>query len=197
MKRIVLTFALVPALFAQKHELGLTLGGLLSQNRGAAPNNLTLSGGTALQANYGYRFWSGNHASLLGEVHFLANAQRTVASSNRAATRDEASIYITPGIRLKLFPKSRVSPYGVIGAGFGDYEQSTTRLDGAANNAPREIVRGVFDWGGGADIRLVKFIGLRGEIRDFYTGSPAYNLPGIRGGQHNVVLGGGFVLKWN
>ena len=38
--------------------------------------------------------------------------------------------------------------------------------------------------------------GARGEIRDFYTESPAHNLPGITGGQHNVVAGGGFVLKW-
>jgi hypothetical protein len=44
--------------------------------------------------------------------------------------------------------------------------------------------------------KLWRWIGARGEIRDFYTGSPAYNLPGITGGQHNVVAGGGFVLKW-
>jgi hypothetical protein len=44
--------------------------------------------------------------------------------------------------------------------------------------------------------KLWRWIGARGEIRDFYTGSPAYNLTGITGGQHNVVAGGGFVLKW-
>ena len=45
------------------------------------------------------------------------------------------------------------------------------------------------------NVRAWKFIGLRAEIRDFYTGSPAYN-SAIRGGQHNVVAGGGIVLKF-
>ena len=52
------------------------------------------------------------------------------------------------------------------------------------------------DFGGGVGTRLWRWIGLRFEIRDFYTGSPAYNLPNLGGGQHNVVAGGGFVLKW-
>src|SRR5439155_1679027 len=67
---------------------------------------------------------------------------------------------------------------------------------GSTPNALRYIHRGAFDFGAGLDTKLRRWIGARGEIRDFYTGSPAYNLPGITGGQHNVVASGGFVLKW-
>ena len=43
---------------------------------------------------------------------------------------------------------------------------------------------------------LWRWIGLRGEIRDFYSGTPAYNISGTGAEQHNIVAGGGFVLKW-
>jgi len=54
---------------------------------------------------------------------------------------------------------------------------------------------GAFYYGGGVDLKLWKFVGLRMEIRDFYTGSPSYNAGQIHGGQHNVVAGGGLILR--
>jgi len=90
----------------------------------------------------------------------------------------------------------RISPYVALGAGYARFEQSFFRIDGRPNAAPRELNRGTVDFGGGADIKLWRWIGWRGEIRDFYSGSPAYNVPAIAGGEHNVVAGGGFVLKW-
>jgi len=181
--------------FGQKHEVGLTLGGLFPGDRGTAPNTVRLGGGTAMQANYGHRLIAGR-AAVYGEVHFLANPQRIVGSGNPASTRDVATIYVTPGIRVKLAPARPVSAYVAVGGGWAVYEQSLLRIDGAPNQAPRDIHRGAFDFGGGVDTKLWRWLGLRAEIRDFYTGSPAYNLPNLGGGQHNVVAGGGFVLKW-
>jgi len=187
----------VPIL-AQRHELGLTLGGLLSQDRGSAQSeSLTLGGGIALQANYGYALLRTRKTALYGEVHFLANPLRDVSSANRGATRDLATLYVTPGIRLKLFPNGRVSPYLAVGGGYALYEQSTELLRGGPNPAPRFLNRGAVDFGGGADVRFWRFIALRAEIRDFYTGSPAYNTRSITGGQHNVVAGGGIVLRFH
>src|SRR5882672_7984992 len=75
---------------AQKHEVGLTLGGLFRQDEGTIPNAIRLSGGTSYQANYGRRLLGGR-TSLYGEIHFLANSQRLVGSGNTAATRDVAT----------------------------------------------------------------------------------------------------------
>src|SRR5262249_21916225 len=137
---------LAPAALAQKHELGLTLGGL-------APNN-GLSAGTALQANYGYRFWNAGKFALYGDVHFLANGQRTVDSQNPAATRDVATLYVTPGVRVKLFPKANLSPFFGVGGGYALYEQSFFRIDGASNQAPRFTHRGTLVYGGGMDANV-------------------------------------------
>src|SRR5262252_4146407 len=43
------------SVFAEKHEIGLTLGGLFLQDLGTNPNAIRLGAGTALQANYGRR----------------------------------------------------------------------------------------------------------------------------------------------
>ena len=199
MRKTLLTSLLwmVPAsALAEKHELGLTLGGFFAHDRGTAPNTVRLSGGTALQANYGYRFGGSDVAALYGEVHFLANGQRVVGSGQAAATRDVATAYVTPGVRVKFVPNAPVAPYFALGGGYALYEQSLVRIDGRPNEAPRFQHRGAFDFGGGVDVRFWRWLGLRGEIRDFYSGSPAFNLGGLGGGQHNVVAGGGFAIKW-
>lgn len=181
---------------APKHEIGLTLGGLLSNDRNSPTTHLILGSGVALQANYGYRVVGGRKAALYGEVHLLANPLRDVSSSTPSLTRDVATLFVTPGVRLKLFPASGIAPYLAAGGGWALFEQSTATLAGGANPASRNVNRGAFDYGGGIDFKFWRFVGLRAEIRDFYTGSPAYNSVAISGGQHNVVAGGGLVLKF-
>lgn len=178
---------------APKHEVGLTLGGVLSQTRTSGLTQLTLHSGVALQANYGYRLLGGSKAALYGEVHLLANAQRAVTSSNSALTRDIATLFVTPGLRLKFLPDGRLAPYVAAGAGWALFEHSTLTLGGDPNPATRDVSHGAFNYGGGVDARLWKFIGLRGEVRDFYSGNPSYNVP-FETRQHNVVVSGGIVL---
>ena len=84
-------------------------------------------------------------------------------------------LYVTPGIRVKWRPATRISPYATVGGGYADYEQSLARIDGQPNQAPRELARGVFDFSAGVDARVLRFFALRGEARDLYTGSPNYN----------------------
>jgi len=187
----LLTMGVAPA---QKHEIGLTLGRISGPTRDGAAGALSLESGTALQANYGRRLAGSERFSLAAEVHLLANPQRKVASPNSGATRDVATLYLVPGLRLKLRGR-RVAPYAAIGAGYALYEQSLTQIDGSPNAAPRHIHRGAFAFGGGVDLSVWRWLGLRGEVRDFYTGNPAFNAP-VSGGQHNVVVGGGFVLSF-
>jgi hypothetical protein len=191
------SFLLVSSLaLAQNHELGLTLGRLSGPTRESSTGNLHLSSGVALQANYGYRFLQRNGFALLGEVHFLANGQRTIASSNPAATRDVATLFVTPGVRVALTRYRRFVPYVAVGGGYALYEQSFFRIDGADNQAPRFTHRGAFTFGGGVNVPIWRFLGARFEARDFYTGNPSFNAAVSSSGQHNVVIGGGILLSW-
>jgi hypothetical protein len=180
-----------------KHEIGLTLGGLLGGEKTGGAARLDLGSGVALQANYGYRLLSGSAAALYGEVHFLANPLRDVTSANQSLTRDVATLYVTPGVRVKLLPRRAIAPYVAAGAGWSLYEQSTTTLGGSTNPASRLVSHGAFDYGAGVDCKFWRFVGLRAEVRDFFTGQPAYNSASFHGGQHNVVVGGGLVLKFH
>jgi opacity protein-like surface antigen len=179
--------------FAQRHELGLTLGALFSADRSTG---LTSGSGAGFQANYGYRLTGGDRAALYLETHFLASPHRDVESSDTSATANYATLYFTPGIRVKFAPNARVSPYVAAGGGLAWYEQSREQIGGAPNSAPRNIYRGAFQFGGGVDVKVWNWMSIRAEVRDFYTGSPAYNVPDVRGGQHNVVAGGGFSLRF-
>jgi len=180
-----------------KQEIGLTLGRVLTTDRTGGATRLELGPGTALQANYGYRFVGTRLASLYGEVHFLANPLRSVTSSDKTLTKDDASLFLTPGIRVKFIPGSAIAPWVAVGAGWSLFEQSTTTLDGKPNPASRHVNHGAFNYGGGVDFKFWHFVGLRAEVRDFYAGSPAYNTAAIHGGQHNVVAGGGLVLRFH
>ena len=184
------------AAVAQKHELGLTLGRRSGPTRSSNAGDLQLSSGVGLQANYGYRVLQRRRVAFFGEVHLLANGQRTVQSRNATATRDIATLFVTPGLRVAWTGSRRFVPYATAGAGYALYEQSYFRLDGAANEAPRFTHRGAFSYGGGVNVPLWRFVGLRLEARDFYTGNPSFNAVAASAGQHNVVVGGGLVLSW-
>jgi len=181
---------------ASKQEVGLTLGGLFNRSRSNGPTRLELGPGTALQANYGYRFFERANYAVYGEVHVLANPQRQVTSIDQTLTRDVATIFLTPGVRVKFRPRNKFAPYLAAGAGYAEFEQSDYRLDGKPNQASRELSRGVINVGAGVDMKFWRFVGLRAEVRDFYSASPAYNTNAIGGGQHNVVAGGGLLLRF-
>jgi opacity protein-like surface antigen len=178
---------------AQKQELAFTLGGTTS-DLGTVPS-VRASSGKALQINYGYRILGTDAVAVSGEFHFLANPLRNVTGPS-ALTRDFASLYLTPGVRVRLNPNGRIEPFGIIGGGYALYEQSTETLGGAPNPAPRHLNRGAFTYGGGLDVKIVPWLAVRGDVRDFYTGRPALNLLTLKGGQHNVVASGGAVFLW-
>lgn len=192
---VSITGALVTPSCAQRHEIGLTLGRVLSSEQSTPGGFLDLKSGAALQANYGVRIGASGAAALFGEVHFLSSPLRDVASIQSGATRDFATLYIAPGVRVKFAPEGRFSPYLTIGGGYALYEQSTMTIGGQPNSAPRHIHRGLLQFGGGVDVGVLRWFGLRFEVRDFYTGKPALNVS-TPGGLHNVVAGGGFVLRF-
>jgi hypothetical protein len=180
----------------QAHKVGLMLGRISGPSRSSPSGELHLDSGIALQANYAYRVLQRSSFALAVEAHFLANGQREIRSTDPAVTRDVATLFLTPGLRVEFLPRGRIRPYVALGAGYALYEQSHFRIDGSSNPAPRFTHRGAVTFGGGIDVPVWRWLHARVQIRDFYTGNPSFNSD-VRGfGQHNVVAGGGFVLSW-
>jgi opacity protein-like surface antigen len=184
---------------AQSTEIGLLLGGLKTSDKSfqlPSSGELEIGTGLTFQLNYAQRLADLGVASLYFEVPFLATPSTSVTSSNFLVPRNYATIFITPGLKLKLLPGSRVSPFGAVGVGYARLTASTSLTNGQPNTAGDLAANhGAFDFGGGVDIGVIRFIALRGEVRDFLTGKPNLNVH-FRERQHNVVASGGIVLRF-
>jgi hypothetical protein len=47
--------------------------------------------------------------------------------------------------------------------------------------------------GVGLDVKILKTLSLRGQLRDFYSGVPQLNIDTGKSRQHNLFVGGGVV----
>jgi hypothetical protein len=104
-------------------------------------------------------------------------------------------VTIVAGLRLKVLPRARLSPWVALGGGYGLYEQSAKLSDGQ-NTTNKFLSRGVVAFGGGLNYRLFRFLGLRGEVRDFVSGNPNLNVALSSSTQHNVVASGGIGVRF-
>ncbi|MBK9168646.1 MAG: hypothetical protein IPM24_14415 [Bryobacterales bacterium] len=180
---------------AQKHELGFGLGAFFSGERKTVREPLAIGHGLGLQVNYGLRLIDGENVDVLLDMNLLANPVRRVDSGPPEASRDFASLYLTPGFRLKFRPRRYLSPWMAFNAGYALYEHSELTRGGDPNPAPRHLSRGALVFGAGLDAEVTRDISFRGEVRDYYSGSPVYNIPSP-GGQHNLMASGSFVFRW-
>ncbi len=184
---------------AQKQEVGLLLGGVLTGDRDISSppgGSLQISTGLTYYANYAVRLTDLKAVSIHFEVPFAATPSTDIRSSSATVPRNYASLFITPGLKFKFLPGARLSPYAAIGGGFGRFAESDFRVDNQPNTGPRGTNRGVFDYGGGVDVRFVRWLSLRGEVRDFYADTPNFNVTVSGGRQHNVLSAGGIVLHF-
>jgi opacity protein-like surface antigen len=189
------TTVLSPGAWGQAHEFGLSLGRLNSGDRGSATGPLEIGAGTALQANYARRLETSEAADLYLDLHVLGSPHRDVTSSIPTASRDFATLYVTPGFKVKFRPASRLTPYVLGGIGLAFFEQSRLDNAGEPNTAPRMLRRGVFTYGGGADLRTAPWLAFRGEYRGFLSGAPALDASQSSGAYHAWVVSGGIVFR--
>jgi hypothetical protein len=183
---------------AQSNDITLSLGGTPSQSRGfrsPTAGTAQTSADISLGANYGHRFLDAEVAALYGEIEFVALPNRSLAATTAIVPQNYASLYVTPGVRLKVLPSARLSPWVAVGGGYALYEQSA-KLSNGQNTTNKFLSRGVFDFGGGLDYKAFRLLGLRGEVRDFLSGNPNLNVALSSSTQHNVVASGGISVRF-
>src|SRR5260370_17775800 len=101
-----------------------------------------------------------------GAIH-----SRSLKPATTIVPQNYASLYVTPGLRLKVLPRGRLSPWAALGGGYALYEQSA-KLSNGQNSTTKFLSRGAFDFGGGLDYQLFRFFGFRGELRAFFYPHP-------------------------
>jgi len=146
-----ISVAAVPAK-AQNQELTFSLGGIPGQTRGleGSSGSAHISADRTFGINYAHRLIGTNFAALYAEIQFVAIPNRPVSAATAVVPQNCAALYLTPGVQLKLFPGSRLSPWAAVGGGYALYQQSA-QLSNGQNSPNKFLNRGVFDYDGGLD----------------------------------------------
>lgn len=179
--------------FAQSRaDIGLLGGWTGAGDEGPV---LQFNFGTVYEVSFAKRIFAGDRVDVAIEVPFLAANSLSIKTAGAALPREFAALSLTPGIRLMVAPRRRVSVFGAFGAGFASYEESARRADGSPNPGRQTNTTGAVSFGGGVDVRTGSWLGLRGEVREVISGARRFSIatPGERA--HQVVVTLGFVIR--
>jgi hypothetical protein len=204
MKRFLILMAIVcvsTAAVAQKADAAFVVGGSFVSDTQATFLVPSTSIASTIKTDHhifyegtlGVRLLNAKAASLHVELPVAGIPSQTLKFTNlpSAGLSDFSTLFITPGLRLKLLPVAPISPWVSFGGGWARYS-----LSGTSNS------KGAIQYGGGLDFKLAPLIGLRAEVRDFVTGDPNFGLASVVNGNdsgfhhHNILAGGGIVLRF-
>lgn len=174
---------------AQANDLGISVGGVFSPSStsiaitcpvGVSPciGVGSAKSAVAIEGTFAHRLVNLHLASLHLELPVMGTPSRDLTGGSYS------SVFFTPGLRVK-FSLPVISPFLSAGGGFAHFSTS-------ANVNNTNSTTGAFQVGVGFDVGTpIPLISLRGEVREFYTGTPSFTST-----QHNIFAGGGIVLNF-
>jgi hypothetical protein len=206
---IILLFGLSTCAFAQKNDIGFSVGAVATSNQQTVfvgilcpvnvpncggPFNSSTSTGVAFEGAYTRQIFNFGGASSLGlELPFVGVPGRDVNTNLLGvpfSKASQSSLFFTPSARVKFLPSRAVSPFFSIGGGLAHY--------GVANAGSTN--RGALQFGGGLDFKTpLPHLRIRAEARDFWargmteSSSITHASPER---QHNVFAGAGIVVRF-
>ena len=186
---------------AQKYEVAGSIGRVFISDQGvlgANPSNPNIHFGNGLtyEANIARRIIGLGILSVNVEVPFVFTPTVKLNFGQNIVPKSFRSYFLTPAARVNLFPTTAFSPWISVGGGFGRFGESSELEFGGTNPGNTGTTSGVFQSGGGLDVKIISSFKLRGEIRDFYSGVPQLNANTGKTRQHNIFVGGGVVFSF-
>ncbi|MDR3702720.1 MAG: hypothetical protein P4L56_23950 [Candidatus Sulfopaludibacter sp.] len=142
--------------------------------------NVALSGSTGYsqQISYGYQVLRTPAGNLWIELNPMTFFSPGASTANIKGSFSPGGFLITPGVRYMVPVQSRLSLYAVAGGGVGTFDYPVVGAGDTPYVATNDTWHGVFEFGGGIDIRLIRFLSVRAECRDFVTGKGLDGVPG-------------------
>ena len=185
----------------EKSELTGVLGRTFISDqgiRGATYFNPFVRSGNGLTFEIGYarRLFRTPVFAIAGEVPAAFNLKEKLNSGADVVPKDYKQIFVTPALRLNLFPYTSVSPWVSFGGGFGYFSENKNLLYYGPNPGSSSTT-GVLQGGVGLDVKFWHRFSIRGEVRDFWSGT--HDLPLADTGktrQNNFFVGGGVVYHF-
>jgi hypothetical protein len=182
---IVFVFFFAVLMNAQSNDIAVTGGGMV-----AFTNPLDLGAAWALEGTFAHRIAAPPFISVYLELPVAGSFSSSIPTlSGVSIARSYTTLFVTPGIRLKLAPSFPLSPYFSAGVGYAHFNHRLFNGSNSTNDSA------AFDIAGGLDLKIAPFIGLRGEIRDFNSGG--LDIPTLAfGRQNSVFITAGVVLRF-
>jgi opacity protein-like surface antigen len=198
---LVLTVMLLGAASAaaQKHEVAFTSGILKVGERGfdlPQPGFLHFSTGFTYEFSYATRVLDAKIAALYFEIPFAGTPRTTIKTTNAITPSSYSSIFFTPGIKVKLLPGNKFSPFATMGVGLAHFRDGDTTINNQPVASRSSNTDSVFAFGFGLDVKVRSILSIRGEVRDFYSDLPPLNVRALSDRQHNALISAGIVLRF-
>jgi len=205
MKRFLILAAILCAstmAAAQKADVAFVVGGSFVSDTNAtllppfptAAATIKTDHHLFLKGALGVRLLNAHLVSLHAELPVAGIPSTKLSETITATTLDHIStVFITPGLRIKILPGAPISPWASIGGGWARY-----RLNDASLTQNKAAIQ----FGGGLDFKTgLPLLGFRAEVRDFVTGNPDFGLGSLFNTgsglhHHNILAGGGIVLRF-
>jgi hypothetical protein len=187
----------------EKNEVTGMIGRIFISDQGIhGPNAPTInpfvrSGhGLTFEVNYSRRFLETPVYAIAGEVPAVFNLDEKLNSGGPVVPTNYKQFFVTPSARLNLFPETAVSPWISVGGGFGYFNEGNNLIY-YGTNPGKSTTSGVLQIGLGLDVRVWHRFSIRGQVRDFYSGTPDLPLADTgKSRQHNYFVGGGVVYHF-
>lgn len=189
-KRLCLAIVAVATVLAvsavgqdEKNEVGGQLGRMFISDQGITGatffDPIIHSGkGLTFGGEYARRFWVTPVYSVSFEGLFVYNWDTDLNAGeyeHSVVPSDLKKLFITPAVRLNLFPTTAVSPWVSFGGGFGHISQNNQLIYGGTNPG-KSTTSGVIKAGLGLDVKVWRKLSIRAGVRDFWAGQPDFPL---------------------
>jgi len=185
---------------AQKNELTGIIGRTFVSDQGVLnanlfDNNIHFGEGLTFEVNYGRHLMGNGFARLTFEVPAVFNFDQDVHFADNLVPSSYTTYFVTPSLRANAFAGTGISPWVSFGGGLGHFGVADHVEFGGANPGKSNFT-GIFQMGFGLDVRIKPTISLRGQVRDFWSGTPDLNVDTGKGHQHNFFVGGGVIWRF-
>ena len=192
-------FLLAAGASAQVNDVSAGLGRTFLSDQGVqglavADPNIHFGDGFSYSLSYGRRIVDAGFASITVEIPFVHDPSADLNFDANIVPRSFSAYYLAPSLRINLAPHFAFSPWISGGGGFAHFSPSSSLEFGGAS-AAKSTTTGAIQLGVGLDVHLIGAIKLRGEVRDFYTGEPDFNIK-PQDHMHNYYAGAGVVWSF-
>ena len=170
----------------QNMDIYFLAGPTPSSSMAIPGSNATVNKSTRFGDSTGYGYQVGRTSVASIWIDFAPTfVLHGITGASIPGSVDNDFISYVVALRFMLPIQSRISVFGALGGGGGSFAYPAMSVGPTSSVTSNNTTHGVFQVGGGLDLRLTERISIRGEVRDIVTGS---GLSGSTGPHHVVPL---------